>query len=159
MVYRTVFDVADAEFQGWGFIKIGLMIGAADVAHYYFRRVFPKGPPDKPKLMRFPYFGIGSMAILMVVSSWSIYKDQSSAIASKEFASVVEGVVTNFQPMLPGKGTRERFCVSTTCFQYTDNEITGRFNHTAANGGPIRDGLPVRVTYVGSSILKLEVGQ
>jgi hypothetical protein len=31
------------------------------------------------------------------------------------------------------------------------------FNNTSSHGGPIREGLPVRVSYVGNTILKLEI--
>ena len=51
----------------------------------------------------------------------------------------------------------EHFCVRQACFEYSDFVITAGFNNTASYGGPIRDGLPVRVTYVGNAIAKLEV--
>jgi len=53
----------------------------------------------------------------------------------------------------------ERFCVSGVCFAYSDFVITSGFNNTSSHGGPIREGLPVRVTYVGDMIVKLEVAR
>jgi hypothetical protein len=51
----------------------------------------------------------------------------------------------------------ESFCVSGVCFRYSDYVVTAGFNQTSSHGGPIRDGLPVRVTYIGNTIVKLEV--
>ena len=51
----------------------------------------------------------------------------------------------------------ERFCVSGTCFEYSDYVVTGGFNNTSSHGGPIRAGLPVRVSHVGDRIVKLEI--
>ncbi len=31
------------------------------------------------------------------------------------------------------------------------------FNNAASRGGPIREGLPVRISHIGNTILKLEV--
>lgn len=73
-------------------------------------------------------------------------------------AKIVEGVVSDFEPM-PGDYGVERFCVETQCFEYSDYVVTGGFNNSASHGGPIREGLRVRVTFVGPNIAKLEVGQ
>jgi hypothetical protein len=51
----------------------------------------------------------------------------------------------------------EKFCVNDHCFEYSDYVITGGFNNTRSHGGPIREGLPVRVTFIRNKIIKLEV--
>jgi len=67
-------------------------------------------------------------------------------------------VVTRFKPMPPSGHAPEEFCVKDRCFQYSDFEVSPAFNTTSSHGGPIREGLPVRVTYVGNAIVRLEVG-
>jgi hypothetical protein len=42
-------------------------------------------------------------------------------------------------------------------FCYSDYEVTAGFNNSASHGGPIREGLPVRVSYIGNTIVRLEV--
>ncbi|WP_321797617.1 hypothetical protein [Burkholderia sp. BCC1988] len=65
--------------------------------------------------------------------------------------------MTAFEPMPYGGHAMERFCVGQVCFSYSDYVVTGGFNNTASHGGPIRAGLPVRVSYVDGLIVKLEV--
>jgi len=73
--------------------------------------------------------------------------------------NVVEGIVTNFDPMPYGGHKNESFCVARTCFHYSDFDFTGGgFNNTSSHGGPIRPGLPVRVTYVDGTIVRLQIG-
>ena len=83
--------------------------------------------------------------------------------ASSGKVRVVEGVVENFHPMPASGHDTERFTVAGESFAYSDYEITGGFNNAASHGGPLRAGLPVRITFVQESshnvIVKLEVGR
>jgi hypothetical protein len=77
-------------------------------------------------------------------------------------SQIVEGFVTNYVPMpesghSPTGPARESFTVGGASFSYTDFSLTGGFRNTASHGGPIREGLYVRVTYIGKMILRLEV--
>jgi len=76
---------------------------------------------------------------------------------------VVEGLVENFHPMPAAGHDTERFTVAGEGIAYSDYEITGGFNNTASHEGPLRAGLPVRITFVQDSsrnvIFKLEVGR
>jgi hypothetical protein len=71
--------------------------------------------------------------------------------------SVAVGRVTDFRPM-PYEGHQDEcFTDQPARFCYSDYEITSRFNKSASHGGPIREGLPVRVSYIGDVIMRLEV--
>jgi hypothetical protein len=76
---------------------------------------------------------------------------------------VVEGIVEHFHPMPATGHDTERFTVAGESFAYSDYEITGGFNNAASHGGPIRAGLPVRITFVQEPsrnvIVKLEIGR
>lgn len=86
----------------------------------------------------------------------SEYLSLRSAYRKGQF-SVVEGRVTNFHPM-PYEGHQEEcFTVQAETFCYSDYVITGGFNNATSHGGPIREGLPVRVSYIGNTIVRLEV--
>ena len=51
------------------------------------------------------------------------------------------------------------FSVAGRRFSYSDYVVTAGFRQTTAHGGPIREGLRVRVTHAGNTILRLEVAE
>jgi hypothetical protein len=53
----------------------------------------------------------------------------------------------------------ERFTVNGVEFSQSDYVVTCGFNDTASHGGPIREGLQVRIHYVDNAILKLEIAR
>ena len=74
-----------------------------------------------------------------------------------EGVRVVEGRVEDFVPMPLEGHAEESFVVGGTKFSYSGYEGGCWIHHAAANVGPIREGLQVRVHYWDSRILKLEV--
>ncbi|HEY2353099.1 MAG TPA: hypothetical protein VGH83_11345, partial [Candidatus Acidoferrum sp.] len=62
-------------------------------------------------------------------------------------AAIVEGVVTNFRPMPPEGHQLESFEIASQTFSYSDYVLTPCFNKTASHGGPIRQGLELRIWY------------
>jgi hypothetical protein len=76
---------------------------------------------------------------------------------NKEY-HIVEGIVENFDPMPYTGHKSESFTVDGIKFEYSDNEIdTGAFRKTKSHGGPIDEGLYVKIYYVGNSIIGLWV--
>ena len=73
---------------------------------------------------------------------------------------IIGGVVSHFVAMDPeGHNPRnESFDINGIRFEYSNAPRAG-FNDTAPNGGPLRDGLPVRLCYRGGDILRLEVAE
>lgn len=70
---------------------------------------------------------------------------------------VVEGKVSNFRPM-PYEGHQDEcFSVQDERFCYSDYMVTAGFHNATSHGGPIRSGLPVRIAYIGNTILRLEI--
>jgi len=77
-------------------------------------------------------------------------------------ASVVEGRVENFHPMPYSGHDTERFTVGNVHFAFTDYSMGTGFNRTSSHGGPVREGLRVRIHFIGSRepmIAKLEIAQ
>ena len=71
---------------------------------------------------------------------------------------VVQGVVKDFDPMPTGGHADESFTVGGLAFDYSDFDLSkGGFNSAASHGGPIREGLLVRISYREGRILKIEV--
>jgi 4-amino-4-deoxy-L-arabinose transferase-like glycosyltransferase len=71
--------------------------------------------------------------------------------------SIAEGPVADFHPMPYSGHQMETFSVNGVQFSYSDYVIVPCFNNTASHGGPIHQGLRVRIAYSGDCILKLEV--
>jgi hypothetical protein len=158
--YVVVFDIADVGYKSYFFPAFGLILVAIGVVFLLGRRTIKRWS-NRPTSPAFPYVFL-CFAILWTlqafITTYSDYRTASSA-RQNDAARVVEGVVTDFKPMpAPGKGNAQ-FCVSGVCFYYSDNVVTAGFNQTNSSGGPIREGLPVRVTYVENTIVKLEVAE
>jgi len=96
---------------------------------------------------------------LTMLSLGAIMLKESSArqaLAGGDF-KVVEGEVRNFHPMARKGDSDESFEVGGVAFHYADYRLSAGFNNTVMHGGPIRVGLPVRITYRDDLILRLEV--
>jgi hypothetical protein len=72
-------------------------------------------------------------------------------------ASVVEGLVSDFTPMPVTGHASESFCVERHCFYYSDFDSSIGFHNAASRGGPIKQDLRLRVSFLGNTILRLEV--
>jgi hypothetical protein len=74
---------------------------------------------------------------------------------------IVEGTVTDFVPADAGDHHPEHFAVLTPGgrveYFYSESTVTQGFNQSQNHGGPIRDGLRVRIADVGGKIARLEI--
>lgn len=160
MVYTTVFDLSQAGFGNWWFAAPGLLFVAIGASQ--LRRRAPPAPRNiRPGRSRATAWAMLGLAALWTVTAFtSTYGDYRRLRAAERHGELrsVEGPVENFQPMPWSGHAMERFCVQRRCFAYSDFVVTAGFHRTAAYGGPIRAGLPVRVSYVGDTIVRLEVG-
>lgn len=162
MNYRVVFDIASAGYKSWFFPAFGLLFIAVGIVLVLARKNLPGRWAKRPRLSAvFSFFFLGFAVLWTLASFGATYSDYSALKEAERSGNVqrVEGRVSNFQPMPPSGHAMEHFCVNADCFSYSDYVITGGFNNTSSHGGPIREGLPVRVTFVGNSIIKLEVAQ
>lgn len=162
MNYRVVFDIASAGYKSWTFPAFGLMFIAVGIVLVLARKNLPGAWARRPwSSAAFSFFFLGFAVLWTLISFVSTYRDYSSLVEAEHsgHVQVAEGRVSNFHPMPVTGHAMERFCVGANCFSYSDYVITGGFNNTSSHGGPIKEGLPVKVTFVGNSIIKLEVGQ
>jgi hypothetical protein len=152
--YRVVFDASRKAFQWW-FPALGLIfVCIGGVMIWWGRR-------NQWSLWRMSngYFMAGFACLWSALTLGMLlpeYLSLQSGVRQGQF-SVVEGAVTDFRPM-PHEGHKsECFSVREQTFCYSDYEVTAGFNNSTSHGGPIREGLPVRVSYIGGTIVRLEV--
>ncbi len=153
MQYLVVYDVLHDRIapELW----LGLLFGLAVVTAL---AIIPRKQPLLRRL------GLALVAVAWV-GIWSaiIYGQHLALSSCRQLlqggaARVVEGTVQDFVPMPSGGHASERFTVNGVPFSYSDFDLSHcGFRNAASHGGPIRSGLAVRITYVGSSILRLEV--
>lgn len=162
MEYRTVFDVAAAGYRTWHAPALGIVFVVAGAALIAGRKSPTPGWGKHPRAFAaftFSFFGFAVLwTITVTYFTFSDYSSLAKAQANNKF-QVVEGVVTEFRPMPVTGHAMERFCVSGKCFEYSDYVSAAGFNNTSSHGGPIHEGLQVRVSYIGNSILKLEIAK
>jgi hypothetical protein len=154
--YLVVFDIRDVDFMTPSYEATGLIVVLTAIVFFVVRRSLAGRAVI-----------VSSYVILGLVSAWSAvvwistYRDYRAASIALDDgrASVVEGRVSRFEPMPATGHASERFCVEDRCFYYSDFASTIGFHNTSSHGGPIKSDLPVRVTYLGDTIIKLEVAR
>ena len=161
MKYELIFDVAEGGFRNWTFPAFGLIFVVVGIFLVKNRKILPymfpgqMGPKDGVKLGVF----VLACSILWVAftlrGTWRDYSDLRNALKDGNIA-VAEGWVENFIPMPYTGHAQERFSVCGVPFSYSDYGVTAGFNNTSSHGGPIREGLWVRITHLGNSIARLE---
>jgi hypothetical protein len=92
-------------------------------------------------------------------SYWFDVKKLQHAIKRTESDGiVVSGVVEDFSPEpYSGHAHEEHFRVKSHMFRYSYYHDTPYFNSTSAHGGPLQNGLNVRIIAVGEHIARLKI--
>lgn len=163
MAFETVFDIGQQGFAGW--VAAYGMLFVPVVALLVFRPFVKRraSQPAMPGGVR----PLSSRVILGFAACWIVaafiatlvpYRAAVAALRDGHY-SVVEGPVTDFVPMPYTGHAMERFSVQGQPFSYSDFIVTPGFRNSASHGGPIREGLYVRIAYVGNTILRLEVAR
>ena len=154
MDYETVFEITQKPFD-WQFAAVGLLLAIAGLAVAQIGRRLG---------WRRSWFGYIMLAFGIFWSfavSWGMYSEYRQLLGDYRDGNYqeVSGLVEDFQPM-PYEGHRQEcFRVQQTTFCYSDFGITAGFNNSASHGGPIRQGLPVRIAYRSGTILRVDVAR
>lgn len=163
MTYTPAFDIATAGFKPENYqpLIIGSFFCLLSLWMIIKRDYFAAPARKRPMNPKMPFIFFGMSALFLIGVSYAIFSGSASALAAlrEGRTSVAEGRVTHFVPMPYTGHALEKFCVQSACFSYSDYVLNPGFNHTSSHGGPIHEGLPVRVTYTGNTILRLEIGQ
>ena len=158
-MYRTIFDVTQVGYKSWPFAAFGLIfvVLGALLPTLIRNGVFRKTPPAMAKW--FPRFFLGFAIFWTATAFVGTFTNYRRAINAMKMnrTAIVEGLVTDFHPM-PFEGHREEsFRVQGVTFHYSDYIITSGFNNTSSHGGPIREGLRVKIWHLNGKILRLDI--
>jgi hypothetical protein len=158
MECSVYYDLASDSSFYWKLPTLGLVFGLFGAMMYMAAGLFRKS------LLRFA-FRLGALVFSLVWIGLSLFlsfrahidhQNLTNSIAHGDVQSV-EGMVTKLVPA-PQFGNRiENFTVDAKQFSYSANDIGPGFRQTVADGSPLRDGIMVRVRYVGEKIVKLEI--
>jgi hypothetical protein len=158
--YLTVYDLAQAGYSEWYVPVFGLLFLLLAGGLLRSRRLFPTTGRTSFRRV-FPWAGL-SLAVLWTAAyfaaTFARYRSLRDALVSGE-AQVVEGPVADFMPMPYEGHALEHFTVNGHRFAYSDFQETPGFHTTSSHGGPIRDGLQVRITSLNGVILRLEIAR
>ncbi len=177
MEYKTFFDVENLDFS-WSQFNIRIILLVVSIVAYNIvkrKKQQPISPPSYQKSITqqifspslqdtlklaiaffgfFLVFGIG-------ISLYDMYKVKDAIKTGK--VKIVTGKVSNYQleQNPSGKIGTESFYVEDIKFEYSDSETMYRFHQTSLNGGPVHEGMKVRIHYFGMPpvILKLELSE
>ena len=163
MTYTLVFDAAQNPADYGPIVRVGVplfCIGLLLVARpALMQSLMPRGLQGSTRTIFSWFFFIVSTLITtaLVANSYTNHETIAASLKNGHYQSI-EGLVGNFVPMPYEGHSQESFVVSGKRFAYSDYIATAGFHQTASHGGPIRQGLPVRIAYTGNLILRLEVG-
>jgi hypothetical protein len=161
--YAVVFDIGEQTYPApigpllFMCAVIGLL--AAISARLWLQRSIS----NQGKSIRFVTTGVAVGLVGITSLMWFMKANHEELVQTIRAGNVnvAEGIVKNFHPMPTAGHDTEHFTVGGRQFAYSDYVITGGFNNTASHGGPIKEGLQVRITYAqarnGTIILKVEV--
>ena len=152
MECKTVFDIAgDGIRQIWVLPLIGLVLLVFSAECVVVVR--------NSERVWFAWLLVTLTAAFTIVSSalpLTIYMKGRRALSTGSYDKV-EGRVEHFRPMPAGGHALERFTIRGEEFTYTDYATSPFFHQTRRSGGPVHDGVYLRVFHVDGDIIRLEV--
>jgi hypothetical protein len=157
-MYVLAFEIAPSGLGGLVFVLPGILFICIGIVLIITRKSLYKSR-DKSLVILFISFWLLFAFLWTLIAGIGIGVQQ--AALRQEYLDghfkVVEGLVKDFDPMPSSGHKMESFRVNGVKFEYSDYVITPGFNNTTSHGGPIVEGLPVRVSYINQTIVKLEI--
>ena len=158
---KLVFDILQSDYTEWKPILLGLAFVALGLlltlAPRLMQKLLPGGLQGKARIA----FGWILLAFALAWTygaydnTYPSYKRLREAAARGQ-AVTIEGPIEHFHPMPYGGHDSESFDVAGEHFSFSDYSYTGGFNRSASHGGPLHEGLWVRIAHIDHIIVKLE---
>jgi hypothetical protein len=148
---HLIFDMQSKAYD-WSIWHVGfLFIGGLFAIWLGKRRPSPRAVPGVGYFM----CAVAILFAVFEVGSYFLNRHEKLNLLNTDRCSVVEGAVTNFHPVPASGHAEESFVVRNERFTYSDYTITLCFNNTLSHGGPIREGLPLKIRFSDNCIIKI----
>lgn len=159
--YHVVFDAASQDYVAWknalplaGFSVVSMLLWAL-LSGRRIREETQKIRVYRNLCKVVAVFGAVGTSVI-IGFTWCNFIELRSALKNGAFDEV-EGVVNDFVPEGMDGHPMEKFRVGAVSFRYSSSDISSAFHQTRAQGGPIREGLHVRIATVNGAIARLEI--
>lgn len=159
-MYETVYDLQRLGYEEWWFPAAGVGFLALFTIILVVKRLLARRRNVPASSRSKLWIPIVFAAFWTVPAFWSTYGEYRKVRAEMDAGrvSVVTGEIVNFNP-LEAHQHDEYFEVNGQRFSYSDYAITPGFKQIAAHGGPLHNGLNVRLTHVNGVIVRLEIAK
>ena len=154
--YHLYFDTSQQGFRIDSMTPFGLMFVAFGILLVFWAR---KSGGNWRRQFGAWFYLLFSIVWTLLISLAPLgeYLQVTRAVGNGEFR-ITEGNVENYSFKPDGRKKTERFCVETTCFSYSKFDRI-YFHQPVENGGPIRNGLRVRIGHIRHRIVRLEIAR
>jgi hypothetical protein len=155
MQYQAVYDIQQVIYPAWWLTAVGIVIISIGALIFSAKR---RSSDLTEKLLPIGFMFFGLLWLAGGAFNYFEVLKVRAAVKAGNY-EVVEGIVRDFVPMPYSGGGKESFSVNGRWFSYSDFHLGIGFNQSKSHGGPIREGLKVKVSFIGESIVKLEIAQ
>jgi hypothetical protein len=156
--YSLVYDARTAPFNFPSGAIFALVLVVLGLVVWRFPHFWFDGQERFGRFFGLLVTGFGGLILVGAPAvAWTGLHSLRDALATHRY-TVVEGVVSDFVAGQPDGHPMERFKVAGEIFTYSPFVSPG-FNTVSTVGGPLREGLRVRIAVVHGSIARLEIAR
>jgi hypothetical protein len=148
MDFIVVYDITHAAFTGWIFHATSLVLFCiiAFAVFLFLKFYFYESVAEYLHFLIFPFIWIIALGILWDISIYKTYLDVKNNYINNISIKIVEGYVVDVN-LQYGRINKQSFQIGKERFEISENIYTGGFDKTVQNGGPIIQGLYVKLYY------------
>jgi hypothetical protein len=158
--YVVLYDVGRQGYQTWRDASLPALVTIVALLLGFIARKTVRDSPE-PRWRAYSrvarlvaFLGlVGTFASL--IYTWHEFHQYSGALNSGKYRNTT-GIVTSFVPERSDGHPRESFQLDNVRFEYSSSDVTSAFHRTVGTGGPLREGLSVRIADVDGRIVRLE---
>lgn len=165
MIWTTIFDVHDNPWREWTPVLFGtvFLFFAAKAAREAFSRDADEFRGEVMNATETRFLGILAIclgSVLMGVSVYSAWNNSVDAIRALDTGASqrTEGAVTHFYQTAWKGNAKDSFSVGPIRVDYTDYDALATHANVITYPGCLREGVPVRISYDGGRLLRVEIG-